>query len=229
MNFLLPSAVLASLLVSFSPAQAQDKPDWAQPYTGDWTLSGVSEGDPYCLITLMNEGSIGGARLNISATCMRNFPLYEVIAWSPRDDSIIFTDHARQPVLTLEQQTQDSFGGELTDGRMVSFDRGGFDQPALEELMDGTFSLSGYNGKGSCGFMVEATSSREGTLEQAGDCPDEWTDKGWSKWEFDSDKLKLLDGNGTAILTLTREDAFTFSADGYGSLFFGPGSISVSE
>jgi len=224
------SAALASVLCCFSPlAQAQERLDWARPFVGDWTLSGVSEGDPYCLVILMDEGSLGGASLDVTATCVRNFPLKEIIAWSTRGDSIVFTDYTRQPVLTLERLTADSFSAELADGRILSFDRGGFDEPALEELMDGTFSLSGYNGEASCGFMVEATSPTEGTLEQSGDCPDEWKDKDWNKWEFSSDKLKLLDGGGTAILTMTRDDAFTFSADGYESLFFGPGTIIVSE
>jgi len=229
-SMLLRGAILSLLATFAGTAQAaEEKLDWAQPFVGDWTLSGVSEGDPYCLITLGDEGTIGGATLDISATCLRRFPLEEVSGWTLRDDSIVLIDATRQPVLTLDHQTTDSYGGELADGRTVAFDRGGFDAPELDELMDGTFNLSGYNDQESCGFMVEATSPTEGTIEQSGDCPAEWKDKGWSKWQIVSDKLELLDEGGAAIVTLTREDAFTFSADGHEGLFFGTGSILVSE
>jgi len=231
MKFMLLNGAILSLLASFAgmAQAAEEKLDWAQPFVGEWTLSGVSEGDPYCLIILGDNGMIGGAGLDISATCLRRFPLEEVSGWTLREDSIVLIDATRQPVLTLDQQTAESYGGEFGDGRAVSFDRGGFDVPEMDDLMDGTFSLGGHNDQESCGFMVEAASPTEGTLEQSGDCPDEWKDKEWSKWQSASDKLELLDGNGAPILTLTREDAFTFSADGHDALFFGTGSISVSE
>lgn len=229
-SLLLISATLSQLTMFAGAAQAaEEKLAWAQPFVGEWTLSGVSEGDPYCLITLGDEGTIGGATLTISATCQRRFPLEEVSGWTLREGSITLIDASRQPVLSFERQTEDSYIGELGDRRMVSFDRGGFEAPEMDELMDGTFGLSGHNDEGSCGFMLEANSLHEGVVEQAGDCPAEWRDKGWSKWTYAADQLSLLDGNGAAILTLTREDAFTFSVNGHEGLFFGPGSISIGD
>lgn len=222
-GFFLTGTMLAA------PAQAEPV-DWATPFAGEWTLSGVSEGDPYCLITLGDEGTIGGAALEISATCLRQFPLQEAFAWTVRDDNaLVLADAGRQAVLTLAPQTAESYSGEFEDGRMISFDRGGFPEPELDELMDGTFALSGYNNAEACGFYIEAGGADSGPLDQVGDCADPWKGKDWSSWRREDGKLELLDSTRETILSLTRADAFTFTVDGHDGLFFGTGSIEVSE
>jgi hypothetical protein len=57
-----------------------------------------------------------------------------------------------------------------------------------------------------------------------------WKGKGWKRWSYANSQLKLLDAKDAAILTLTRADAYTFTADTpSGPIFFGPGVIDGSE
>ncbi|MGX5719369.1 AprI/Inh family metalloprotease inhibitor [Shinella zoogloeoides] len=227
MNFrrrMLPVVLAAGLC---GPALAGDAADWAKPLAGDWTFSGVSEGDPYCRVTLGTEGAIGGAGVDISATCLRNFPFGDVAAWTLRDDGIAFIDPLRKTVIALSKSEDGSYGATLDDGRQVSLDRGAPQEPqSLKDLLDGTFTLSGANDAEACGFAVSARSSTGGTLEQAGACPDRWKGKGWAKWRFAASKLDLLTKKDKVILTMVPADGFTFTAEeDAGPIYFGPGAI----
>lgn len=229
MKLVLLGATLVSLIAGqVLTANAQGtKLDWAEPLAGNWTLSGVSEGDPYCRVMLGTEGTIGGATLDISATCQRNFPLEEVAAWTIRDGAITLIDAMRGAVVSFEPQGDDGYGAEFSDGRVVTLDRGEPEAPeSIAVLMDGSFDLSGPNNAASCGFMVEATASEQGNIEQVGACPDAWGNKRWSKWKYTAGRLNLLSDGGSTILSLTQADEFTFTTDGPdGPLFFGPGPI----
>jgi hypothetical protein len=101
-------------------------------------------------------------------------------------------------------------------------------RPTIRALFgdEGTFTLSGPNNASPCGFAVTATSAAGGGLDQAGRCAAPWKSKGWRRWSYANSQLKLLDAKGAAILTLTRSDAYTFTADTpSGPIFFGPGVI----
>ena len=178
-------------------------------------------------LTLGTEGAIGGASIDISATCLRNFPFGDVAAWTLRDDGIAFIDPLRKTVIVLSKSEDGSYGATLDDGRQVSLDRGAPQEPqSLKELLDGTFTLSGANDAEACGFAVSARSSNGGTLEQAGACPDRWKGKGWAKWRFAAGKLDLLTKKDKVILTMVPADGFTFTAEeDAGPIYFGPGAI----
>jgi hypothetical protein len=206
---------------------AEDALDWAAPLAGDWTLGGVWDGDPYCRLTLGAEGAIGGAGLDVSATCLRNFPLEEAAAWTLRDDAVVLIDALRKPVMVLEPLDDDFYGADLADGRQVGLSRGAPETPeSLAALMDGTFTLSGPDNAEPCGFMVGAASSSGGEIAQDGACPEAWKTKAWAGWRAEGDTLVLLDAAGAAILVMTLADGFTFIAEGPdGPLYFGPGVI----
>ena len=59
-----PSAwflVMTYLGLAVSARAAEPPLDWTRPYAGAWTLSGVTEGAPYCRLALGSTGVIGGA------------------------------------------------------------------------------------------------------------------------------------------------------------------------
>ena len=219
-----------SLMVALAGAAppVDDAPlPWTLPMAGDWTLAGVSEGDPYCRVTLGSDAAIGGASIDVSATCLRNFPFDEVAAWTLRDDRIALIDPLRQPVLLLERVPDGAWTGTLADGRQLVFDRGAPAQPeSRQALLDGTFVLSGANDRARCGFSIAAASDDAGTLEQVGDCPGLWASMRWTAWRFADGQLQLLDGDGGTLLSLAPADGYTFVAErDDGPLYFGPGAV----
>ncbi|OJT95054.1 MAG: hypothetical protein BGN82_09385 [Alphaproteobacteria bacterium 65-7] len=232
------AAVLVLSALPGSAARAADAPlPWAKPMAGAWTLSGVSDGDPYCRLSLGADGAIGGASIDVSATCRRNFPLEEVAAWTLRDGGVVLIDPLRHTVLKLARRPDGGYGGVLTDGRQGSLDRGAPPRPkSRQALLDGTFALSGPNNRSPCGFAVSARSAAAGRLEQAGACPMKWKTKAWAQWRFTAGRLNLQAANGATLLSLAPADDFTFVAeqpDGVaeqpdGPLFFGPGVIEGS-
>ena len=227
-----PFLAAALTLLLGLPIQAAEPPlPWTKPFTGAWTLSGLTDGAPYCRLMLGDQGVIGGANLDVSATCRRNFPLEDVAAWTLRDRSIVLIDALRQAVLTFQPAADGSFRATLPGGVGISLDRGAPAAPkSRKDLLDGTFTLSGPNNAAPCGFAVEALSANDGTLEQAGDCPAVWKDRRWKNWSFRAGRLNLLAADGTVILALTPGDGFTFSTEMAGqTLFFGPGVIEQSR
>jgi len=214
-----------------SNAATAEELDWAQPYAGVWTLAGVNEGSPYCAVRLGTEGVIGGASIEISATCLRNFPLEEVAAWTLRSDgTLVFIDALRQAVLSFSPLGE-FFITTFETGESLSLDRG---QPAAPTsratLFDGTFTLSGPNNAQACGFSVSADSNESGELEQVGVCPEVWRKQTWRRWQFKDEQLHLLAADGSPILSLTPADDFTFVTEtDEGMLYFGPGVIIVDH
>jgi len=219
--------VLAAALPGSASFAADAPLPWAKPLAGAWTLSGVTDGAPFCRLDLGTQGAIGGASIDISATCRRNFPLEEVAAWTLRADAIALIDPLRKTVLSFRRLPDGAYSATLPDGEQVALDKGAPQKPkSRQALLDGTFSLSGPDNRDACGFVVSARSAAAGRLEQAGACPARWKAKGWAAWRFDSGRLNLLAANGATILSLTPADDFTFVVEQpEGPLFFGPGVV----
>ena len=219
----------ALMLGGASAAWADDRLDWAMPLAGEWTLAGVNDGDPYCAVRLGDEGVIGGADIELSATCLRNYPLDEVAGWTLRDGDIVLIDALRQAVLAFAAFDDDIYGAAIDEFRRVALSRGAPDVPgAMDELLSGSFTLSGPDNSEPCGFMLEAQSATEGSISQEGACPASWKAKPWQLWKAEGDTVSFLAGDGSPILTMTLADGLTFTADGPdGPLYFGPGQIVV--
>lgn len=204
---------------------------WTRSYAGAWTLSGVTEGAPYCELSLGAEGAIGGASIKVSATCRRNFPLEKVAAWTLRGDDVVLIDSLRKAVLAFSRTDGGFYAARLPSGEVVSLERGGPNRPkSRKELLDGTFTLSGPNNAAPCGFSVSAESANTGDLEQVGACPANWKARAWRRWSFARGHLNLLAADGSTLLSLTPADGFTFVAEmPDGPVFFGPGVIEADR
>lgn len=231
---LLALGALGLIAAGAKPAASDpDHPAWAKPYAGRWTLSGVGEGDPVCGVTLGSGLAIGGASLEVSATCRRNYPFEDVAGWALRGKSIVFIDALRKPLFTFAPAPDKSLQATLPGDKGVTLERGAPDKPAsLRALFDdeGTFTLSGPNNAAPCGFATSAGSATAGKLDQAGRCAAPWKGRGWASWSYEGGKLLLKDRRGAPILTLTRADEYTFvSEQPSGPVFFGPGVIDGSE
>jgi hypothetical protein len=223
-------AIAVAALALALPALAGAQPAaWSAPTAGAWSLVGDSEGDPVCGVTLGRGEAIGGASIEISATCRRNYDFEDVAAWNLRGRDIVFIDALRKTLFAFSRQADGSYSATQPAGMGAYLERGAPQAPRSVAALfgdAGTFTLSGPNNAGACGFAVETG----GALEQAGRCPADWKAKAWRRWSFSNGQLKLLDAMGGAILTLTKADAYTFTADTpNGPIFFGPGVIDGSE
>jgi hypothetical protein len=223
-----------------APAAADpDHPAWARPYAGRWTLSGGGEGDPVCGLTLGSGLAIGGADIDVSATCRRNYPFEDVIGWRLEGRSIVLIDAVRHAVSPFTPGPQKSWSATLPPmpgaqgERAVFLERGAPDKPkSLRALFndEGTFTLSGPNDANACGFAASATSATGGKIDQEGRCAKPWKGKRWATWQVTGDVLTFKDRKGGVILTMKRADEYSFIADGpSGPVFFGPGVIDGSE
>jgi hypothetical protein len=224
------TAIIALPLIAVGLMGATDPPaPWAKPYAGAWTLSGVSEGDPVCGLTLGQDPVIGGASISVSATCRRNYPLEDVAGWTLSGKSIRLIDAVRAKVLNLEPAADKSYMGTFPDGRAVSLERGPPDRPKSFRALvedEATFTLSGPDNAGACGFSLTAKTATTGLADQQGECAKPWKGRGWKTYVLAGDMLSFRDKAGATILTLKRADAFTFMAeDKAAPVFFGPGAV----
>lgn len=228
-------AVIAPFVLAPLPAQAQDSTaqepplDWAQPLAGPWILSGTSEGDAYCSLTLGDTGVIGGAAITFSPTCLQNFPLSEVAGWTLQGNALTFIDPQRQTVFSFDPFAEGAYSSALPDGRSLALDRGGMEPEEVTSLLfDGSYTLSGPNRAEPCGFMVTPEGADHGLIEQSGLCPEEWKGKAWAKWRGTAEQgLELLAADDSVVLALAPGDGMTFVAtpEGGTPLYFGPGVI----
>jgi hypothetical protein len=220
------AAIAAGLAVTAAQAQPAA---WSAALAGPWTLAGASEGDPYCAVTLGRGEAIGGAAIEISATCRRNYDMEDIAAWALRGRDIVFIDALRKVRYVFHRSPDGTYIATQPRDLGAFLERGSPERPAsIRALFDdeGTFTLSGPNNAKPCGFAVYG----KGGLDQEGRCAAPWKGKGWKRWSVKGNQLTLLDGKGGVILTLTRSDAYTFMAQTPGGpIFFGPGYIDGSE
>ncbi len=221
--------MLAAVALAIAGDAAAQPAAWSAPLAGAWSLVGDSEGDPVCAITLRRGEAIGGASIDISATCRRNYDFEAVAAWSLRGRDIVFIDALRKVRFVFARGEDGTYSAVQPANLGAYLERGAPQAPkSVAALLGeaGTFTLSGPNNANACGFSVSAG----GRLSQAGRCPADWKAKAWRRWTYDGNQLRLRDAKGAAILTLTRADAYTFTAvTPAGPIFFGPGVIDGSE
>lgn len=230
----LTARLLAGLvcLAWTAPAMAQSElAPWAKPFAGRWTLSGGSEGDPVCGVALGAAPAIGGAQIDLSATCRRNYPFEDVAGWRLDGRTIILIDALRKPIFRFKAFDDKTWSANLLGKGTVFLERGAPEKPAsLRALFEeATFTLSGPNNLAPCGFSLTVRTPTSGDLVQAGRCASPWKDRGWTNWGVVANSLQLKSRRGV-VLTLTRADEYTFTADSpSGPVFFGPGVIDGSE
>lgn len=217
------------LTAAFSDAPAER----AAPIgaAGPWMLAGLGDGEPGCAVQLGRGPVIGGAEIDVSATCRRNYDLEDVAGWRTRRGAIIFIGPQREDVAVFEPAPDGAgYLGTLPDGTRVSLMR----EPAprtqpIATLVrtEKTFSLSGPGRRAACGFVLDVGWTHGGELRQVGRCPPRWRALSLRRWRASGETLQLLDAAARPRLTLRRADAETFvhEVDAAEPLFFGPGVI----
>ncbi len=223
--------LLAAAPALAKPAHTKEAPaPWAGPYAGTWTLSPSTEGGYACTLKLGTDMAIGGAGVEVSATCRKNHDLEDVAAWTlTKTGDIELIDPLRKPVLKFRKSRAGDYMAEVKGADALVLSRGDLaGKSSPHEIMSGTFSLSGPDNADACGFTVTSDKAgTSGTLKRVGTCAAKWKAKAWAKWSVKGDQITLSDKAGKALLKLKRGDRTTFVVDyKSGAVFFGPGAVS---
>ena len=225
-------ALAPALALAFfaAPALAGDSSaPWAKPYAGVWTVAPSAEGGYACTLKLGTGMAIGGAEVEVSPACRKNYPFEDVAAWSlSKAGDILLIDALRKTLVRFRKSTAGDYMAELKGRDSAVLSRGDLEpKSSAHALMSGTWSLSGPDNDPTCGFTL--TSDKAGTsgsLKRAGQCAAVWRGKAWAKWSVKSDQITLADKAGKALLKLKRGDRTTFvHEDKAGAVFFGPGEV----
>ena len=115
----LGAVLLAALAL---PAVAREAP---KDYAGKWTLSGVSEGDAACTLTLTSEQAIGGWAVDLPRDCVDKFAVAEdAAAWTlVPGGAIAFIDPLRHVVLKFDPTAIGGYVAHPAGAEPIALDR----------------------------------------------------------------------------------------------------------
>lgn len=203
------------------PAAALEAP---KDYAGDWTLSGVSEGDETCDVILSADQAIGGWSLAFAADCQDRFTLPEdIAAWTVLPGGAIgFIDPMRHVVLKFEPVPAGGYIARPANGDPISLDRA-VETPELTEQqrMTGPWSFTGLGGTPVCAVTLTASADgMSGTVKKTGACHAPWDRADLTAWMRHGDQLVLLSSKGRLIATLGG-DSFEGFTGAHGGVFVG--------
>lgn len=195
---------LAALFAALAlPAAALEAP---KDYAGKWTLSGVSEGDAACTLTLTSEEAIGGWSVDLPGACVDKFGAAEdAAAWTVAPGgAIAFIDPLRHVVLKFEPAEIGGYVAHPANGEPIALNRAGKGEAELTEQqrMSGRWVLVSMNTP-VCGWtMTSNDAGTAGKLKRGGACAKTWAAKGIVGWKRVGGRILLLDAKGKAIRTL---------------------------
>lgn len=213
---------LAALFAALAlPAAALEAP---RDYAGKWNLSGVSEGDAACTLTLTAEEAIGGWGVDLPKDCVDQFGVTgDVAAWTiAPGGAIAFIDPLRHVVLRFDPVAAGGYVASPANGEPVALDRVGQGDVELTEpqRMGGRWALMA-EGKALCRWtMTSNAAGTAGKLKRDGACEKKWAEKGIVGWKRASDRIALTNAKGRTVLTLVGG-----SFEGYFSALRGPENL----
>lgn len=200
---------LIALLALATPAAAQTPP---QDYAGPYTLSGLSEGDEVCDLTLGDEPVVGGWSIDIPKDCFDKFGISsDIAAWTTGGDGEVrFIDALRKPLLIFEKTEIGGYVAHPSEGEPISLDRK-TDAPELtaQERMSGAFIATRMGGDPLC--LLTLTSNKDGmagTLKPRGACQAPWASA--AKWRIEGEVLLLSDAKGKTLVKLRGDPILGF-------------------
>lgn len=213
------SGALAALAVAALalPAAALEAP---KDYAGAWTLSGVSEGDPVCTLTLTLEAAIGGWAVDLPGDCVDKFAAAgDVAAWTlVPGGAIAFIDPLRHVVLKFEPTAIGGYVAHPAGAEPIALDRARVDVALTErKRMTGGWALTGLGGATVCRLKLTATTNGlKGGIQMASPCQGPWAKTAFATWRRAGGKITLYDAGGRAVVTLKGDSiqGFTGTAKG---------------
>lgn len=213
--------LLAGLFVALAlPAAALEAP---KDYAGNWTLSGVSEGDAVCTLTLTDEGAIGGWGIAIPQDCFSKFGLSrDIAAWTvDPGGAISFIDPLRKAKLRFEPTAIGGYVAGAGAGPPLALDRAGRGDAALtdQQRMTGRWRFTALGGTPTCTVVLTAApDGLSGALRRTDDCRAPWSDIEITRWRRYDDRIIFLDRRGQREAVLSGDPVEGFSGNTRGAL-----------
>jgi hypothetical protein len=160
-SLLAMTTVVFPLLVSGSPAQAQDANTLKKDMIGQWELS-TTERSKTCVVTLKGDGSAQSLKLELEPGCAAALPFTkDITAWSIKGlgDIVRLQDAAGQPVIDFTEVESGIFEG-LRTGEGIYILQNLAAARSLAKSMDqmiGDWSVVRGNGRPICGLTLTNT------------------------------------------------------------------------
>jgi hypothetical protein len=154
------AAVLASMACG-SPAWPQDAATLKKDMVGQWELS-TAERSKTCVVTLKNDASAQGQKLDLEPGCARALPFTkDIAAWSIKGlgDIVRLQDAAGQPVIDFTEVETGIFEG-LRTGEGIYILQNLAAARSLAKSMDqmiGDWAMVRGNGQSICGLTLTNT------------------------------------------------------------------------
>ena len=210
---------LAALFVALAlPADALEAP---KDYAGKWTLSGVSEGDAACTLTLTAEQAIGGWGVDLPKDCIDRFGATEdAAAWTVvPGGAIAFIDPLLHVLLKFEPTEIGGYVAHPAQGEPLALGRAGRSDRELTEQqrMSGTWVLTALGGTPTCTVaMTAAKDGMSGTLRRLGTCRAPWAKTNLARWGREGSRMVLIDRKGVPLISLRGDslEGFTGATKG---------------
>jgi hypothetical protein len=155
------TALVVSLIVSASPAQAQDANKLKKEMIGQWELS-TTERSKTCVVTLKSDTSPQGMKLELERGCAAALPFTrDIAAWSIKGlgDIVRLQDAAGQPVIDFTEVESGIFEG-MRSGEGIYILQNLAAARSLAKSMDqmiGDWSMVRGNGRPICGLTLTNT------------------------------------------------------------------------
>jgi protease inhibitor Inh len=153
-------SALAVLVVCGSGAAAQDAAALKKDMIGQWELS-TTERSKTCVITLKNDGTLQGLKLELEPGCATALPFTkDIAAWSVRGlDIVRLQDAAGQPIIDFTEVESGIFEG-VRQGEGIYILQNLAAARSLAKSMDqmiGDWAMVRGNGRPICGLTLTNT------------------------------------------------------------------------
>lgn len=213
--------LIAGLFAALAlPAAALEAP---RDYAGRWTLSGVSEGDEACTLTLTSGQAIGGWGVDVPKACVDRFAWSaDIGAWTVLPNgAIAFIDPLRNVILRFEPTAIGGYVAEPGAGPPLALDRAGQGDVDLtdQQRMSGRWLFTGLGGIPTCTVVLTAApDGLSGALRRTDDCRAPWSGIAITRWRRYDDRIIFLDRLSQRVAALSGNPVEGFSGNARGAL-----------
>lgn len=208
MHRLLLAGVAALIAGSALAADPQD-------HAGAYWLSGLSEGDETCDVTLGTEGVVGGWSIELADDCAADFDLPDgIAAWTMGGDgSVRFIDPLRKTLLTFEPTEIGGYVAQRRGQEPISLDRAmDGPEPTEHDRMSGDWVLNRMGGATVCRLvMTSDADGASGELAAEPGCAPAYA--GIVRFKVAGERVQLLDRAGKSVLRLSGDSIQGFDGD----------------